>query len=210
MNKIILTTLFALGISNVAYSEGFNYDYIQAGIGTSNSKHIDKEYYVTVSKPVNNNFSVKGKFKYSFGDWDDPGEHEEQKINSYYLEGIYNNSIGSSTDLLASLEYLKSNYDLSCVTNAGVDCGSSYSNGTSPSYDYTTAKLGVRHKIDDKLEIEGLYKATKVSGSSSLAKQLKVSATREINTKLSLGLEYDLGIGSVRTDYYGVFIRKNF
>jgi len=46
-----------------------------------------------MTKSINNDFSVKGRFTYLYGDWNDPGEYEEQSVNAYSLEGMYHKEV---------------------------------------------------------------------------------------------------------------------
>ena len=204
-----ITVVFATTISLPAISEGFNYNYLQVGIGTSNSKFYDNEYYLSASRSVNNNFSIRGEVNLLSGDWNDPGEHETQDIDTYALDLVYNNPISTDTDLVASLGYAHLKYDKSCTNSNGSSCNSSYSTGTSPDYEHTIYKLGLRHKLSDEIELEGSYKRSNVDTGATV-KQLVISGSKKINENISLGLESDIGLSSYTTNHYGVFIRRSF
>jgi hypothetical protein len=207
MKKIILSTFLALSISNVAYSEGFNYDYIQVGIGTTNSKHYDREYYVGISKPINNNISVRGNLYYLYGDWNDPGEYEELSVNAYSLEGIYHKEVTPSTDFLASVGYARSHFKITCTPTTGT-CGT-YSNPTEE-FGHHIASVGVKHKTENNIEIEGSYSAVRTSwtsGATNTERQSKISLMKEVFDKTSIGVER---LNSKAKNHYGLFARKYF
>ena len=209
MKKIIIITLLALSASNVAYSEGFNYDYIQAGIGKGSYKSYDREYYVGISKPINNNISVRGSLYYLYGDWNDPGEYEEQSVNAYSLEGTYHKEVTPFTDLLASAGYARSHYKLTCTPTTGT-CGT-YSDAT-PDFGHSIVTAGIRHKTRNNIEIEGSYSFVKTTWTSATntSRQAKVSLIKEVIDNTSVGVEYTWGLTGIGIDHYGVFVRKYF
>lgn len=206
MNKALLATLLSLCASNIAYSEGLNYDYIQAGIGTTDSKHYDKEYYIEMSKPINNGLSVKGRFTYLYGDWNDPGEYEEQSVNAYSLEGIYHKEVTPSTDFLASVGYARSHFKQTCTPTTGT-CGT-YSD-SSPEFGHHISSVGIKHKTENNIEIEGTYSAVRTSWTSATntERQSKISLMKEVFDKTSIGIER---LNSKSKDHYGLLIRKYF
>ncbi len=204
--QILLALSFICFFSAAAIAKEFSYDYIQVGIGTSNSKHIDNDYYVSISKPVSENIFLKGRIENSYGDWNDPGEYEEQDIDGYAIEAGYNNTVNLSTDFIASLEFLRLDLKLTCTPTTGT-CGT-YSDAT-PSYNYLITKVGIRKQISEKTNMEAILKNNRLSG-SSLGNQLEFNIARDISDNYSIGLEYDLGLGSITTNYYGVFLRSYF
>ena len=210
MNKLTATFISIILCTSVN-AEGFNYDYAQVGIGTSSYKSFDKEYYVEASKSINNNIAVIGGLAYSYGDWNDPGEYEEQRANSYYLEGVYHKSVTPITDLVASAQYVHSDYKRTCTPTSG-SCGV-YSDST-PSYDFYIANLGARHKVTDDIEVEGQYKYIKRDGGNVINRQAKLDLVKAVTKKISVGVEYtwDLNKASVNTkvNHYGVFVRRSF
>jgi len=210
MNKLT-AVLISIILCTSANAEGFNYDYAQVGIGTTSHTNFDREYYVEASKSINNNIAVIGGLAYSYGDWNDPGEYEEQRANSYYLEGVYHKSVTPITDLVASAQYVHSDYKRTCTPTSG-SCGV-YSDST-PSYDFYIANLGARHKVTDDIEVEGQYKYIKRDGGNVINRQAKLDLVKAVTKKISVGAEYtwDLNKASVNTkvNRYGVFVRRSF
>jgi hypothetical protein len=212
MNKrfalVVISTLTLLLASTRAIAE-FSYDYVQAGIGTSTHKAYDKEYYAAISKPINKNISVEGAISYLYGDWNDPGQYEEQRVNMYSLKGVYHKQVTPDTDLLASAQYAHSSFKLSCTPTTGT-CGT-YSDAT-PGFDHYGLGIGFRHKIQNDIEMEGRYNRTKTrwTRATSTTGQASLSLMKEVFDKTSIGIEYAWGLDGVEINHYGVFIRKDF
>jgi len=205
---VVISTLSLLVASTNAIAE-FNYDYIQAGIGTSSYKAYDKEYYLAISKPVKKDISVVGTIYYLYGDWNDPGEYEEQRVNAYSLEGIYHKQATPDTDLTASAQYSHSSYKLSCTPTTGT-CGT-YSDA-SPSFDHYGLSIGFRHKIQNDIEMNGRYNRTKTrwTSATSTTGQAGLSLMKEVFDKTSIGVEYAWGLNANGIDHYGLFVRRSF
>jgi len=212
MNKrfalVVISTLTLLVASTRAIAE-FSYDYVQAGIGTSNHTAYDREYYVATSKSVNKNISVGGAIYYYYGDWNASGNRKEQRVNMYGLEGVYHKQVAPDTDLLASAQYSHSNFELRCTPTTGV-CYT-YSDA-SPSFDHYGLGIGLRHKIKDDIEVEGRYNRTKTgwTRATSTTGQVSLSLMKEVFDKTSIGVGYAWGLDGFEIDHYGVFIRKDF
>ena len=212
MNKrfalVVISTLTLLLASTRAIAE-FSYDYVQAGIGTSNNTAYDGEYYVTTSKSVNKNISVGGAIYYFYGDWNASGNRKEQRVNMYGLEGVYHKQVAPDTDLLASAQYSHSSFKLSCTPTTGV-CGT-YSDAT-PGFDHYGLGIGLRHKIKDDIEVEGRYNRTKTgwTRATSTTGQVSLSLMKEVFDKTSIGVGYAWGLDGVEIDHYGVFARRSF
>ncbi len=210
MNKLTNTFILIM-LGTTANAEGFNYDYAQVGIGTSNYKSYDKEYYVEASKSINDNIAVIGGLGYTYGDWNDPGEYEEQRANIYYLEGVYHKDITPTTDLVASAQYLRFDYRRSCTPTSG-SCGV-YADST-PSYDFYIANLGARHKVTDDIEVEGQYKYIKRDGGNVINRQAKLDLVKAVTKTISVGAEYTWDLNkaavNVKVNHYGVFVRRSF
>ena len=210
MNKLTNTFILIM-LGTTANAEGFNYDYAQVGIGTSNYKSYDKEYYVEASKSINDNIAVIGGLGYTYGDWNDPGEYEEQRANIYYLEGVYHKDITPTTDLVASAQYVRFEYRLSCTPTSG-SCGV-YAD-SAPSYDFYIANLGARHKVTDDIEVEGQYKYIKRDGGNVINRQAKLDLVKAVTKTISVGAEYTWDLNkaavNVKVNHYGVFVRRSF
>ena len=58
--KVRLFIMLCSLLSFSVCAEEFEYDYIQFGIATTDSKYTDKQYFVDLSKSVNDNISIKG------------------------------------------------------------------------------------------------------------------------------------------------------
>jgi hypothetical protein len=210
--KFILTVISALTLlsaSTSAFAKEFSYDYIQAGIGTSNHTAYDREHYVATSKSINNNISAIGTIYYLYGDWNASGNRKEQKVDAYALEGVYHKQVAPNTDLLTSIQYSHSSFKLNCTPTTGV-CYT-YSDA-SPSFDHYSLGAGLKHKIQNDVEVEGRYSLvkTKWTSATSTTRQASLSLMKEIFNKTSIGVEYAWGLSGSEIDHYGVFIRKNF
>jgi hypothetical protein len=174
-----------------------------------NKLHTDPNYSVATSKSVNNNISAIGTIYYLYGDWNASGNRKEQKVDAYGLEGVYHKQVAPDTDLLASAQYSHSNFELRCTPTTGV-CYT-YSDA-SPSFDHYGVGVGLKHKIQNDIEVEGQYNLTKTKWTSatSTTRQTSLSLMKEIFDKASIGVEYAWGLSGSEIDHYGVFIRKNF
>jgi len=198
---ILLWSLFSFSIG----AKGFEYDYIQVGIATTDSKHTDRQYFVDLSKSVSNNISVKGLVAYTYGDWNDPGEYEELRSNSYAIEGTYHKEVLKSTDILTSIEFAHSDYKFSCTPTTGA-CG--VRTDDTPSFNYYLAKIGFRHKLRSDIEVEGKYKTIGIEGSSVTGRQYKMGLIKDIGSYISIGTDYTWGLNNGAADSYGIFVRK--
>ena len=92
-NKLFIITIILTLLGNVSNAENFNYDYVELRIGTTNSDANEKEIYGFASKSINNNFSIRGGFYYSYGDWTKNGKYREQDGKGFSLEGVFNKEI---------------------------------------------------------------------------------------------------------------------
>ena len=205
----VITTITLLTMSSSTLAKEFSYDYIQVGVGTGSYKSYDDEYYILASKSIDDNFSVRGSLIYYYGDWNDPGEYEEQRVNGYSLEGVYHTKLTTDTDLLTSVQFSHTDYKLSCTPTTGV-CGT-YSDDT-PSFDHYTVRVGARHNIEPDIEIEGQYNFIKSdwTNSSTMSRQARVTLMKEVFDKTSVGAEYTWGLTGAKIDHYGLFVRKSF
>ncbi len=209
MNKQILITIsFFYLFSATAIAKEFSYDYVEISAGTTNSKHYDNLYSISISKPISENLSLKGRVESYYGDWNDPGEYEELEMDGYSVGAEYNNTINLSTDFIASAEYVRHNYKQTCTPTTGT-CGT-YSDAT-PSFNFVITRVGVRKNISEKTNMEVSLKNNRLSGASSVSSnQLSLRVDRDISDEYSIGLGYDLGLGSLSTNFYGVILRRYF
>jgi len=205
---VVISTLSLLVASTNAIAE-FNYDYIQAGIGTSDHTAYDKEYHLAISKPVMKDISVVGAIYYLYGDWNTSGNRKEQRVNMYGLEGVYHKQVAPDTDLLASAQYAHSSFKLGCTPTTGT-CGT-YSDA-SPSFDHYGLSIGFRHKIQNDIEMNGRYNRTKTrwTSATSTTGQAGLSLMKEVFDKTSIGVEYAWGLNANGIDHYGLFVRRSF
>ena len=205
--KLISIFLFFLSFNSIA--SGLSYDYIQYEIGSTNSKHFQDVYSIDVSKSIADNYAIKGGLSYLYGDWNDPGQYEEERVKSFILEATYHRDINPRTDITASFQYVNSNYEFDCWrTSDNSSCNSSYTNDR-PKYDYYIPILGLRHLLDNDVEIEGRYKYIKTEGLSNKVRQSQLLISKPIMENISLGAEYTWGHSNT-TDFYGVFLRQDF
>ena len=206
---VVISAIILLITSPATLAKEFNYDYVQLGVGTGSYKSYDDEYYILASKSIDDNISVRGSLIYYYGDWNDPGEYEEQRVNGYSLEGVYHTKLTTDTDLLTSVQFSHTDYKLSCTPTTGV-CGT-YSDDT-PSFDHYTVRVGARHNIEPDIEIEGQYNFIKShwTNSSTMSRQARVTLMKEVFDKTSVGAEYTWGLTGAKIDHYGLFVRKSF
>jgi len=205
--KLISIFLFFLSFNSIA--SGLSYDYIQYEVGSTNSKHLQDVYSIDISKSIADNYAIKGGISYLYGDWNDPGEYEEERVKSFILEATYHRDINPRTDITASFQFAHSNYELDCWrTSDNSSCNSSYTNDR-PKYDYYIPILGLRHLLDNDVEIEGRYKYIKREGLSTKTRQSQLLISKPIMENISLGAEYTWGHSNT-TDFYGVFLRQDF
>ena len=181
MNKIILTTLLALGISNMAYSEGFSYDYIDTGIirynfkSPTNSWHYEG-YLVSASKSASKNVYLLGAYKNLERTNGDTHNATSIGIGVHY-------PINNSSDVIAN--YVNTNFD------------ETYSSiyTTSPTGGrYTTIGLGIRHQFSDDLELNTNLERLDLANSPALVESFALGAIYKINNDLSL--KFGTSVGS--------------
>ena len=92
-NKLFIITIFLTLLGNASNAENFNYDYIQARLGTTNSKSTDELYIIEVSKSVHENIAVRGGLGYSYGDWNLTGKYKEQSSLNITAEAIFHQEL---------------------------------------------------------------------------------------------------------------------
>jgi len=202
--KLISILSFLLSVNSIA--SGLNYDFIQYEVGSTDSKHIQNVYSIDISKSIADNYAMKGVFSYFYGDWRDPGEYEEGIHKNFILEATYHRDINPRTDITASFQYLHSKYkhkgcNSSCTPNSKYTIDSRYH--------YYIPILGLRHLLDNNVEIEGRYKYIKREGLSTKTRQSQLLISKPIMENISLGAEYTWGLSNT-TDLYGVFLRQDF
>ena len=205
--KVRLFIMLCSLLSFSVCAEEFEYDYIQFGIATTDSKYTDKQYFVDLSKSVNDNISIKGLIAYTYGDWNDPGEYEELRGNYYAIEGVYHDKVTVNTDIVISVEFAHADYRFSCTPTTGV-CG--VRTDDTPSFNYYLAKVGFRHKLRNDIEVESKYKTIGIEGSSVTARQFKIGLMKDISSRISIGTDYTWGLNNGAADSYGVFVRRSF
>ena len=108
MKKLLAMVISLTLINSYVSAEGFNYDYIQARIGTTNSKATDELYIIEVSKSVHENLALRGGLAYRHGDWNLTGRVKEQTSTQITAEAIFHQELSTYTDILLSVGYSKS------------------------------------------------------------------------------------------------------
>ena len=110
MKKLLAMVISLTLINSYVSAEGFNYDYVQARIGTTNSQATDELYIIEVSKSVHENIAVRGGLGYRYGDWNLTGKYKEQTSLGITAETIFHQELTTNTDILLSVGYSNTDY----------------------------------------------------------------------------------------------------
>ena len=100
MKKLLAMVISFTFINNFVSAEGFNYDYLQARIGTTNSRATDELYIIEASKAVHENIALRGGLAYRQGDWNLTGRVKEQTSSQITAEIIFHKDVTNNSDIL--------------------------------------------------------------------------------------------------------------
>ncbi|MDB4071640.1 hypothetical protein N9512_04185 [Amylibacter sp.] len=208
MKKLLAMVISLTLINNYVSAEGFNYDYVQARIGTTNSQAIDELYIIEVSKSVHENIAVRGGLGYSYGDWNLSGKYKEQSSMNITAEAIFHQELRANTDILLSVGYSNSDYKSTCVTTAAhYICSASTTRLNN--HEYYGVSLGIRQRLSDSIEAELHYAGVKANNIPSI-NQVHLSLMKEITSKLSIGANYRWNTNLNDFNQSEVVLRRQF
>ena len=207
-NKFFIITIFLTLLGNASNAENFNYDYIQARLGTTNSKSTDELYIIEVSKSVHENIAVRGGLGYSYGDWNLTGKYKEQSSLNITAEAIFHQELRTNTDILLSVGYSNSDYKSTCVTTAAhYICSASTTRLNN--HEYYGVSLGIRQRLSDSIEAELYYAGVKANNSPTI-NQVHLSLMKELTSKLSIGANYRWNTNLNDFNQSEVVLRRQF
>jgi hypothetical protein len=185
MNKSIIKFLFIL-LGSTANAETFNYDYIQARIGTTSSTAIDELYTVEISKGIYKN------------------------IAQFTAEVIFHKGVTSSTDFLVHLGYSNTDGKSTYLTNnfTGKTITSSYAYNN---IEHFGASLGIRQILGESFEAEIHYAGIKANANSDpTLNQIHLSLMKNLSNKLSIGVNRRWNTNQSDFNQSELVIRRNF
>lgn len=182
MNKTILTTLLSLGVCNIAYSEGFNYDYIDTSIirydleWPTSKAHYDG-YLVSASKSVSDNIHLLLDYTNTTRD-SDPLDYDFD-LKTIGFGANYPLLKYENTDIV--VDFLHSRWESAVTSGASI---SSRSSGK-----FNSIEIGIRNQFTDSLEITAGLERHDFVGDSILYKGFSAGAIYKINDNFSLKLK---------------------
>jgi len=208
MKKLLAMVISLTLINSYVSAEGFNYDYIQARTGTTNSKVIDELFIIEVSKSVHENIALRGGLAYRHGDWNLTGRVKEQTSTQITAEAIFHQELTANTDILLSVGYSNTDFKNTCKTIVtGHICTSSTVKLNN--YENYGASLGIRYQLSDSIETELHYAGITSSGNPTV-NQVHLSLLKEISEKLSIGANYRWNTNGADFNQSEVILRRKF
>ena len=208
MKKLLAMVISFTLINSYVSAEGFNYDYIQARIGTTNSKATDELFIIEVSKSVHENIALRGGLDYSHGDWNLTGRVKEQTSIQITAEAIFHQELTANTDILLNVGYSNTDYKNTCKTIVtGHICTTSSS--TLKNHEYYGVSLGIRQKLSDSIEAELYYAGVKANSSPTI-NLVHLSLMKELTSKLSIGANYRWNTNGADFNQSEVVLRRKF
>jgi hypothetical protein len=208
MKKLLAMVISLTLINSYVSAEGFNYDYLQARIGTTNSKATDELFIIEVSKSVHENIALRGGLAYRHGDWNLTGRVKEQTSTEITAEAIFHQELTVNTDILLSVGYSNTDYKNTCKTIVtGHICTTSST--TLKNHEYYGVSLGIRKRLSDSIEAELYYAGVKANNSPTI-NQVHLSLMKELTSKLSIGANYRWNTNGADLNQSEVVIRRHF
>ena len=208
MKKLLAMVISLTLINSYVSAEGFNYDYMQARIGTTNSKATDELFIIEVSKSVHENIALRGGLAYRHGDWNLTGRVKEQTSTQITAEAIFHQELTANTDILLSVGYSNTEYKSTCKTIVtGHICTNSST--TLKNHEYYGVSLGIRQRLSDSIEAELHYAGVKANNSPTI-NQVHLSLLKELTSKLSIGANYRWNTNGADFNQSEVVIRRSF
>ena len=207
-NKLFIITIFLTLLGNASNAENFNYDYIQARIGTTNSKATDELFIIEVSKSVHENIALRGGLAYRHGDWNLTGRVKEQTSTQITAEAIFHQELTANTDILLSVGYSNTEYKSTCKTIVtGHICTASST--TLNNHEAYGGGLGIRQRLSESIEAELFYAGITTSGNPTV-NQVHLSLLKEISDKLSIGANYRWNTNRNDFNQSEIVLRRKF
>ena len=195
-------------INSYVSAEGFNYDYIQARTGTTNSKATDELFIIEVSKSLHENIALRGGLAYRHGDWNLTGRVKEQTSTEITAEAIFHQELTANTDILLSVGYSNTDYKNTCkIIVTGHICTTSST--TLKNHEYYGVSLGIRQRLSDSIEAELHYAGVKANNSPTI-NQVHLSLLKELTSKLSIGANYRWNTNRNDFDQSEIVLRRKF
>ncbi len=142
-NKTTISILALCSLTS-AYADNFNYNYVQGDYSFINDFDIDQGVKVSGSYDVAYNINILGSYFVSTSS--DSKIADSVDLNVYTLGVGYHSDISDSTDVLAEIGLFN--------TSADVKKGAFTTSKDNSGY---TLSLGVRHKLQEKLELNARF-----------------------------------------------------
>ena len=208
MKRLLAMVISLTLINSYVSAEGFNYDYIQARTGTTNSKATDELFIIEVSKSLHENIALRGGLAYRHGDWNLTGRVKEQTSTEITAEAIFHQELTANTDILLSVGYSNTDYKNTCkIIVTGHICTTSST--TLKNHEYYGVSLGIRQRLSDSIEAELHYAGVKANNSPTI-NQVHLSLLKELTSKLSIGANYRWNTNRNDFDQSEIVLRRKF
>ena len=207
MKRLLAMVISLTLINSYVSAEGFNYDYIQARLGTTNSKATDELFIIEVSKSVHENIALRGGLAYRHGDWSLTGKNKEQTSSQITAEIIFHKEVLSNTEVLLNVGYSNTDYKTTCKTTAALySCSATTRINNHEAYG---GGLGIRQRLSESIETE-LYYVGVTSNGSPTTNQVHISLMKELSSNLSLGADYRWNTNGANFNQSEVVLRRKF
>ncbi len=179
MKSLPLIAFSALALlGSNTYANNFNYNYAQIDYSFINDSDIDQGIRVSGSYDVTYNINVLGSYFVSTSS--DSSVADDVDVNLYTLGVGYHYDFANGTDLLGEIGLFNSHTD---VKKGGIKI-----NDDNSGY---TLSLGVRHRLQDKVELLGRFDHR---NSSDLTDNVFTIGSRYyFKPNLSAGLDFNTG-----------------
>ncbi len=177
LHTLISSSLLVLTISTSTYANNFNYNYVELGYAAVTDFEINGGVIVSGSYDIQENINIIGDIFVSTGSDTD---NVDVDLDSYRLGVGYHMPISGKTDVLAEVGL----FNVSAKAN---------SRGITINRDDSGYQLsaGVRHKLAEKIELQGRINYRNSDDLSDRNYQL--GARYSFNPAISVGADFNTG-----------------
>ena len=164
-----LTSVVLAGIAFNAQAADFNYNYVEGSYEHYDLDGTDADAGKLLgSYEITPNLNIIGE--YAAGNIDNPADGSDLDFQDSAIGIEYHTPIASNTDVTTNIKYINQDID------------------TANDDDGYSAGVGVRHMLNDKVELDANIDYTDIDNSDDTS--LKVGARYHINKSISAGVGY--------------------
>ena len=197
MHRIL--TLFLISISTNSFGQNFSYDYVELGpfLRFTDGTYTDK-YYKGIAlsgrKSLNKNLFLNLSYTNTEDDWRDPGEHEEQRMQTFLLGIGSNIKVTDFTDLILEVNRVHQKHDWKQISPT--------TRSITYEDDYFLLTTGLRSKLTERTSIEANFQHATAGSLNTDLDTLMLSAEYQISNTLSLNILYHTYAFPINDDYW--------